>query len=97
MPPSAARLRVLRADTTSRLDIRATEFINSDNSVSVSCTSAVSAIGAGPVGGEILLRVCSTPFDDVGDGVFADAKVAGDPTIALPAVDGMEHLRGDPV
>ena len=28
MPPSAARLRVLRADTTSRLDTRATEFIN---------------------------------------------------------------------
>ena len=37
------------------------------------------------------------PFDDVGDGVFADAEVAGDPTIALPAVDGMEHLRGEPI
>ena len=33
------------------------------------------------------------PFDDVGDGGFADAEVAGDPTIALPAVDGMEHLE----
>ena len=43
------------------------------------------------------LRVCPMPFDDVGDGVFADAEVAGDPTIALPAVDGMEHLRGEPV
>ena len=43
------------------------------------------------------LRVCPMPFDDVGDGIFADAKVAGDPTIALPAVDGMEHLRGEPV
>ena len=37
MPPSAARLRVLRADTTSRPDTRAAESINSDNSVSVSC------------------------------------------------------------
>ena len=43
------------------------------------------------------LRVCPMPFDDVGDGIFADAEVAGDPTIALPAVDGMEHLRGEPV
>ena len=33
------------------------------------------------------------PFDDVGDGVFADTEVAGDPTIALPAVDGGQgHL-----
>ena len=44
-----------------------------------------------------MLRVCPMPFDDVGDGVFADTEVAGDPTIALPAVDGMEHLRGEPI
>ena len=43
------------------------------------------------------LRVCPMPFDDVGDSIFADAEVAGDPTIALPAVDGMKHLRGEPV
>ena len=43
------------------------------------------------------LRVCPVPFDDVDDGAFADAEIAGDPTIALPAVDGMEHLRGEPV
>ena len=29
--------------------------------------------------------------------VLADAEVAGDPTIAPPAVDGMEHLGGEPV
>ena len=43
------------------------------------------------------LRVCPMPFDDVGDSIFADAEVAGDPTIALPADDGMKHLRGEPV
>ena len=43
------------------------------------------------------LRVCPMPFDDVGDSIFADAEVAGDPTIAPPAVDGMKQLRGEPV
>ena len=37
------------------------------------------------------------PFDDVGDGVLADAEVACDPTVAPPPVDGMEHLRGEAV
>ena len=37
------------------------------------------------------------PFDDVGDGILADAEVAGDPTVAPPAVDGMEHHRCKPV
>ena len=46
-----------------------------------------------------ILRVCPMPFDDVGDSIFADAEVATatDPTIALPADDGMKHLRGEPV
>ena len=39
------------------------------------------------------LRVCPMPFDDVSDGVLADAEIAGDPSVAPPAVDGMEHLR----
>ena len=37
------------------------------------------------------------PFDDDGDGVLAEAEVAGDPTVAPPAVDGIEHLRCKPV
>ena len=37
------------------------------------------------------------PFDDVGDGVLADAEVAGDPTVAPSAVDRMEHVRGEPI
>ena len=37
------------------------------------------------------------PFDDVGDGVLGDAEVSGDPAVAPPVVDGMEHLRGEPV
>ena len=53
--------------------------------------------GSSPVGGEILRWICPMPFDDVGDGVLADAEVAGDPTVAPPAVDGMEHLRCKPV
>ena len=36
------------------------------------------------------------PLDDVGDGVLADAEVAGDPTVAPPPVDGMEHLLPRP-
>ena len=36
-------------------------------------------------------------FNDVGDGVLADAEVAGDPAVASPAVDGMEHFRGESV
>ena len=52
--------------------------------------------GSSPVGGRNpTLRVC--PFDDVGDGVLADAEVAGDPTVAPPAGDGIEHLRSKPV
>ena len=35
------------------------------------------------------------PLDDVGDGVLADAEVAGDPTVVPPPVDSMEHLRGE--
>ena len=37
------------------------------------------------------------PFDDVGDGILADGEVAGNPTVAPPAVDGIEHLRSKPV
>ena len=37
------------------------------------------------------------PFDVVGDGILADAEVAGDPTVASPAVDGLERLRGEPI
>ena len=38
------------------------------------------------------------PFDDVGDGILADAEVAGDPTVASPAIiDSLERLRGEPV
>ena len=43
------------------------------------------------------LRMFPMPFDDVGDGVLADAEVACDPTVAPPPVDGMEHLRGEAV
>ena len=35
------------------------------------------------------------PFDVVGDGILADAEVAGDPTVASPATDG--RLRGQNV
>ena len=36
------------------------------------------------------------PFDDVG-GIVADAEIESNPTVAPPAVDGMEHLRSEPV
>ena len=37
------------------------------------------------------------PFDNVGNGVLADGEVAGDPAIASPVRDGLEHLWGKPV
>ena len=43
------------------------------------------------------LRVCPMPSDDVTDGVLADPEVAGDPAVAPPAVDGIEHLRSEAV
>ena len=36
------------------------------------------------------------PFEDVGDGVLADAEVQGDPTAAPRPADGTKHLRGEP-
>ena len=32
-------------------------------------------------------------FDDIGDSVLEDAEVAGDPAIAFPVGDGLEHPR----
>ena len=43
------------------------------------------------------LSVRPMTFDDVGDGVLADAEVTGNPTVAPPPVDGMEHLWGEAV
>ena len=43
------------------------------------------------------LRIFPMPFDDVGDGVLTDAEVAGDPTVAPPPVNSLEHLRGEAV
>ncbi len=33
------------------------------------------------------------PFDDIGDSVFGDAEVAGDPAIAPPVFDGLARLN----
>ena len=43
------------------------------------------------------LRIYPVPFDDVSDGILAGAELTGDPTVAPPAVDGMQYLRREPV
>ena len=43
------------------------------------------------------VRIYPVAFNDIGDGVLADAEVAGDPTVVPPAVDSMEHLWSQPV